>query len=54
MKKKVYSLAIGPLADGKPSSVELVLADSLSQIGDQYRDVEVLSVQVICDNPVIL
>lgn len=54
MEKKIYSLAIGPIVDGKPSCTELVLADSLSQIGDQYRDVEVLSVQVICDNPVIL
>lgn len=54
MKQKIYSVAIGPLVDGKPSQVEVVVAFSLAQLAEYYSEVEVLSIQVLPDVPVIL
>lgn len=58
MSKKLYSVALGPIAEGKPSKVEIVLADCYMQVAESYEAAlnpsEILSIQVLPDVPVIL
>lgn len=58
MKKKLYSVALGPISEGKPSKVEIVLAESFTQVSDSYENVpfpsDILSIQLLPDEPVIL
>lgn len=55
MSKKLFSVVQGPIVDGKPSKVDVVLADSFSQVAASYEDSsELYSIQLLPDNPIIL
>ena len=55
MSNKLFSVVQGPIVDGKPSNVVVVLADSFSQVAEAYEDSsELYSIQLLPDNPVIL
>ena len=55
MSKKLFSVVQGPIVDGKPSKVNLVIADSFSQVAMVYEDSsELYSIQLLPDDPVIL
>lgn len=58
MKSRLFSVALGPVVEGKPSKVEIVLAQTFGQVADSYENVpfpsEVLSIQLLPDVPVIL
>lgn len=54
MNPKIYSVAFGPLKDGKPDSVQIIVAYSFAQLCEYLSESDVFSIQVLPDNPVIL
>lgn len=58
MERKLYSVSLGPVVEGRPSEVEIVVARSFVQVAAFYEDndrcTDVLSIQLLQDNPVIL
>lgn len=55
MSKKLFSVVQGPIVDGKPSKVDVVLADTFSQVAEAYENsVELWSIQLLPDKPLIL
>lgn len=52
--QKLYSVALGPLKEGKPDKVEIVLAFNLMQLATYYAESDVLSIQVLPDKPIVI
>lgn len=54
MEKKLYSVTYGPVTEGKPERVDIVVADSFLHLIANTTEDYILSIQLLPDRPVIL
>lgn len=55
MENKLYSVAFGPVTEGKPSKVSIVVAPCISDVVFAFcEDEDVISIQLLPDKPIVL
>lgn len=54
MEKKLFSVAFGPISEGKPAKVDILVAESFTQVVEFCNEELLLSIQLLPDKPIIV